>query len=411
MHVFFIPAWYPTTERPIAGCFLREQALALGHFGEGTRVSVSLHGTGSYLLDPRRPKELLRRLLRFVRTPRRNTTAVAPNVVEIERPILEWSMRAGGNLRGMLRSHCANFADAEGIHGRVDLIHAHVGFPAGWVSWQLALRFRRPFIITEHMGPFPLPSLILQKADGSMTERLSAPFLASKQNVAVSPALARVMSSFGITRLTVIPNLVDEERFLAAPYKRSGGDFVFFSLCHLVTDKGVDDLLKAAKIAMAELPALRLVIGGDGPMRGPFEALAERLGISDRVSWLGRVEPAAAPSFYQSCDAFILVSRAETFGLVYVEALACGKPVIATRCGGPESIVHEGNGLLVPIGDVQAIASAMVNMAINSNRYSAEDIRSDFMKRFSRPAVVGQLLTLYRSVLGEVPQSSALERT
>jgi glycosyltransferase involved in cell wall biosynthesis len=84
-----------------------------------------------------------------------------------------------------------------------------------------------------------------------------------------------------------------------------------------------------------------------------------------------------------------------------VEALACGKPVIATRCGGPEAIVHEGNGLLVPIGDVQAIASAMVKVARSSDRYNADDIRNDFMKRFSRPAVVGQLLTLYRSVLAE----------
>jgi glycosyltransferase involved in cell wall biosynthesis len=119
------------------------------------------------------------------------------------------------------------------------------------------------------------------------------------------------------------------------------------------------------------------------------------------------VDPAATPGFYRDCDAFILVSRAETFGVVYVEALASGKPVIATRCGGPEAIVHEGNGLLVPIGDVPAIASAMVKMACNSDRYVAEKIRSDFMKRFSGPAVVGQLLALYRSVLTEPPQQPA----
>jgi glycosyltransferase involved in cell wall biosynthesis len=182
---------------------------------------------------------------------------------------------------------------------------------------------------------------------------------------------------------------------------RADQDFVFFSLCHLVAEKGVDDLLKAARLAMAELPAMRLVIGGDGPMRENLKALAEHLNIADRVTWLGQVDPAAAPSFYRSCDAFILPSRGETFGVVYVEALACGKPVIATRCGGPEAIVHEGNGLLVPIGDVRAIASAMVNMARSRDRYNADDIRNDFMKRFSRPAVVGQLLTLYRSVLAE----------
>jgi glycosyltransferase involved in cell wall biosynthesis len=401
VHVFCIPSWYPTNDRPIAGCFLREQALALGQFGEGTRVSVSLHGTGSYFLDPRNPIVFIQRVLRFCRIYARTIDNVAPNVVEIERPTLEWSLLVGGNMRKVFRSHCANFVEAEEIHGRIDLIHAHVCFPAGWLSWQLALRFHRPFIITEHMGPFPFPSRIFLKPDGSMTERLRAPFLASKKNVAVSPALARVMNSFGIPRLTVIPDVVDEERFVAGSSMRSDQDFVFFSLCHLVAEKGVDDLLKAARLAMAELPAMRLVIGGDGPMRENLEALAEHLNIADRVSWLGQVDPAAAPSFYRSCDVFILASRGETFGVVYAEALACGKPVIATRCGGPEAIVHEGNGLLVPIGDVQAIASAMVNVARSRDRYNADDIRNDFMKRFSRPAVVGQLLTLYRSVLAE----------
>ena len=407
MHVFLIPSWYPTKDRPTAGCFLREQALALGRFGEGARVSVSLHGAGAHLLDPRSPIASIRRLLRFFCAPTRSIETVSSNVVEIERPVVEWSMLLGGNMSGMLRSHYANFVQAEAMYGEVDLIHAHVGFPGGWIAWHLARRFRRPFVITEHMGPFP-PAVFL-RSDGAITERLSAPFLASHRNVAVSPALARVMGRFGIPRVAVIPNLVDEERFSTSARPPSSNNFVFFSLCHLVPEKGVDDLLKAAKCAMAEVPALRLVIGGDGPMRRSLQSLAGRLGISDRVSWLGMVDPLATPGFYRDSDAFILVSRAETFGVVYVEALASGKPVIATRCGGPEAIVHEGNGLLVPIGDVPAIASAMVKMAGNSDRYVAEKIRSDFMKRFSRPAVVGQLLALYRTILNEPLHESAFE--
>ena len=402
MHVFFIPSWYPTEERPVAGCFLREQALALGRFGEGARITISLHGAGAYVLSPRTPIVSMWRLLRFIRASARRVETVSPNVVEIERPILEWSpLLAGGNTGGMLKCHLANFVEAEALNGRVDLIHAHVGFPAGWIAWQLARHFRRPFVITEHMGPFPFPSRAFLRVDGSLTERLSAPFLASARNVAVSPTLARAMAGFGITHVSVIPNLVDEERFSPSPRAHSTRDFVLFSLCNLVEGKGIDDLLKATGRAMAEVSSLRLVVGGDGPMRGALEALAERLGISERVSWLGRVNPAVTPGLYRNCDAFILTSRAETFGVVYVEALACGKPVIATRCGGPEAIVHEGNGLLVPIGDVPAIASAMVKMARNSDHHREKDIRSDFMKRFSRPAVVRQLLVLYRGVLAE----------
>lgn len=410
MHVFFIPSWYPTKERPIAGCFLREQALALGRFGEGTRVSVSLHGAGAYYLNPRTPIVSIRRWLRFLQAPARRIETVSPNVIEIERPVVEWSALAlGGNVRGMLRRHHANFVEAEKIHGRVDLIHAHVGFPAGWIAWQLASRFRRSFVITEHMGPFP--SRVFLKADGSISQRLRAPFLASDGNIAVSPALAHVMREFGIPRPVVIPNLVDEDRFTVSPCSRSRPDFVFFSLCHLVPEKGIDDLLMAASRAMNEIPTLRLVIGGDGPMRSSLEALAQRLGIANRVSWLGMVDPSMTPGLYGSCDAFVLVSHGETFGVVYVEAIASGKPVIATRCGGPEAIIHDGNGLLVPTGNVSAIASAMVEMARHSDRYRAEEIRSDFMKRFSRPAVIQQLLALYRSILVKPPQVATLQAT
>jgi len=346
----------------------------------------------------------MRRFSRFWLACRQNVQALASSVIEIERPIIEWSpWLAGGNTRGMLSSHHANFVQAEQIYGRVDVIHAHVGYPGGWIAWQLSRRFRRPFIITEHMGPFPWR--VFRKADGSLVDRLSASFRASAGNVAVSPALANEMTRHGIPRITIIPNLVDEERFSPVSGARAGGDFVFFSLCHLVAQKGLEELLRATARAMTEIPSIRLVIGGDGSLRNALETLAGHLRISQRVTWLGSVNPASVPAHYQNCDAFILASRSETFGVVCTEALACGKPVIATRCGGPESIVHERNGFLVQNGDVDALAAAMVKIARNPERFRAEEIHRDFLERFSRPAVVRQLLALYRSVIAASSQA------
>ncbi|PWT76725.1 MAG: glycosyltransferase family 4 protein [Chloroflexi bacterium] len=403
MHVFIVPSWYPTKDEPIKGCFLQEEAHALGCIGKDTRISVSLHGTGTYLLDPRSPILSMRRLRGFWDARTRNVEVLAHNIIEIDRPILEWSpWLVGGNTQGMVKSHQANFIEAEQIHGKVDIIHAHVGYPAGWIAWQLSRKFRRPFVITEHMGPFPWR--VFRKADGSLVDRLSAPFAASAGNVAVSPALANEMTRHGIPRITIIPNLVDEERFSPVPRVHAEEDFVFFSLCHLVAQKGLEELLRATARAMAEIPSIRLVIGGDGLLREALKILAHDLRISQRVTWLGSVNPSSAPGHYQNCDAFILASRAETFGVVCTEALACGKPVIATRCGGPESILHERNGILVRNGDVDALAAAMVKMARNPERFPAEQIRHDFLERFSRSAVVQQLLALYRSVIAE-PQT------
>ena len=400
MHVFFVPSWYPTREQPINGCFLREQALALGKFGGGTRVSVSLHGSSDYFVTPKRPLTAIRSLVRFFRAPVRRVESPAPNVIEIERRVVQWSMLlADGNSQGMLRSHALNLLDAENMHGRVDLIHAHVCFPAGWIAWQLANRFKRPYIITEHSGPFPLRPRAFLTSDGTLTERWKNVFAGSRRNVAVSPTLSRTMASYEIPRLTVIPNLVDEDRFSPVLRHRSTNEFVFFTLSHLAPEKGLDNLLEAMALAIREVPSLRLIVGGDGPMRRSLETKAGRLGISRRVTWLGAVDPGDTPDLYRNCDAFILPSRAETFGVVYVEALACGKPVIATRCGGPEAIVDEESGLLVPVGDVPKIAGAMVEMVRDPARFHPDIIRCRFLERFSRPVIVRQILALYRSVL------------
>jgi glycosyltransferase involved in cell wall biosynthesis len=90
-----------------------------------------------------------------------------------------------------------------------------------------------------------------------------------------------------------------------------------------------------------------------------------------------------------------LPSRSETFGVVYVEAIACGKPVLATRCGGPESIVTAENGLLVDTGDVDALAGAMRTMTATARSYDAHAIRRQFLERFSRAAVVDRLEDVY----------------
>jgi glycosyltransferase involved in cell wall biosynthesis len=101
----------------------------------------------------------------------------------------------------------------------------------------------------------------------------------------------------------------------------------------------------------------------------------------------------------QACDAFVLSSHYETFGIVLVEALAFGKPVVATCSGGPECIVHEGNGLLVPVHDEVALGNAMNILRLNLSRYDPEVIRNDCIARFGPRAVIDQLTSLYQEVL------------
>jgi glycosyltransferase involved in cell wall biosynthesis len=102
----------------------------------------------------------------------------------------------------------------------------------------------------------------------------------------------------------------------------------------------------------------------------------------------------------RACDAFVLTSRHESFGVVYAEAIACGKPVIGTRCGGPEDIVTDQNGLLVPVGDVHAIAHALGVMIERARRMDTGAIRADFESRFSSRVVSRRYAELYAEAIG-----------
>jgi glycosyltransferase involved in cell wall biosynthesis len=143
-------------------------------------------------------------------------------------------------------------------------------------------------------------------------------------------------------------------------------------------------------------------IGGDGPQRASYRAKAQALGLNDRVRWLGPVSRTEAPKLFRDCHIFVMPSRHETFGVVYAEAIASGKPVIATRCGGPESIVNAINGQLVDVGDVTGLARVMADMAARWHDYNPQAIRQDFEARFSRQAVVQQLRALYHQILKQV---------
>jgi glycosyltransferase involved in cell wall biosynthesis len=211
--------------------------------------------------------------------------------------------------------------------------------------------------------------------------------------VAVSPALADRMASFGILRPVVIPNLVDESIFYPEPARP--GRFSFLTVCSITQAKGVDTLIRAIASWAPNPEEVEFRVVGEGAQLQEFHQLAEALGVADRIQWLGAVSRDTIPDLFRACHAFVLPSEFETFGMVYAEAVACGKPVIATRCGGPESILNEENGVLVNVGDTIQLAEAMRDLRDNYGRFDAGRIRADFMARFSRRAVTTRLAKLY----------------
>lgn len=394
MNLFLLPSWYPSASVPLSGCFIQEQAQALAALAPDVRVIVSRWGQGDNGLPVRDVPRMLHKLWWRLRQ-KNDVVKGDENWWEVFNPALEFSERTPwGHARQFLAVNRRNFQLAQQRFGPIDLIHAHVSYPGGYIASLLSQEFGVPYVLTEHMGPFPFPKLM---RGGQPVPEIAQAFRLAAASIAVSPSLSQRVASFGYPTPRVIPNMVDERAFsLGEP---SSSKTVFFTLCGISEQKGIDHLLEA--IALWNPPADRFEfrIGGDGPERAAYEAEARALGLADRVRWLGPVSRAQVPKLFADCHIYVMPSRHETFGVVYAEAIASGKPIIATRCGGPEFIVNATNGVLVDVGDVPALSQAMQTMAARWADYNPHAIRQDFEQRFSRSAVVRQLRALYQEIL------------
>ncbi len=229
---------------------------------------------------------------------------------------------------------------------------------------------------------------------------------AERQNLH-SPPFAKGGKELGRER-TVEPSSEFRVPRAALPVPTSGfqlstSDFIVGVAGRLAAEKGVSVLLEAMKDVLARVPKARLVVAGDGPERPALERQARDLGIDNRVAFLGM--RADLPRVLAALDVFVLPSLYEGFGLVVLEAMAVGVPVIATRVGGVPEVIEDGvTGLLVPAGDAKKLAEAVFRLEDNPRQAEALADRGSarLQTDFSLPAMIDAVEGLYFAVLRQV---------
>ncbi len=400
MRLFIIPSWCPNAENPLLGSFFIEQANTLAKLRPDWKIALCCADLqGSYV--PKRAKSWLGFSKRFFSHATMSVEKKISGLLYYKtfRPYAFFSRRCHDRqLNAMLQMLKPALEDFISRHGKPDLLHAQASFPAGAAAVRLGAALDIPVAITEHMGPFPWPSHYT--SDGRVIPQIIEAFAGSALVSAVSSSLAKQIKDLALpnsSNICVIPNFVDESIFrptLAKPTQNS--QLSFISVGWPSTEKGTRILLEA--FAKLDVPAT-LSIVGDSPNIYNFMKKATELRIQNKIIWHGNVPRDVMPSLYQAADIFVLPSQYETFGISYLEAIACGKPVIATRCGGPEDFVDKSNGVLVAVDDKNALAAAMQNMATNINLYDTTTIRNHFLAHFSSSAVVEKLDIWYHSAL------------
>ena len=298
---------------------------------------------------------------------------------------------------------------------RFDLVHLHFPFYTGAEFVSLA---RLPYVVTYHQdvklaGLLGFGTRIHGRTFGNVVLRRAARVCPTSldyfEHSAYSDFLERSSDS-----IVELPNGVDTRVFQPGPIDtamraRYGiPPDVCLALFVGAQDrahyfKGVPTLLRA----VARQPKMHLVLAGDGDLRADFERLSTELGITDRVVFVGRVDGATLPSLYRAADVLVLPSetRGEAFGMVLLEAMASGRPVVASDLPGVRSVVsHGADGLLTEAGNVDALVETLgtfQRMSRAERLRLGEAGRCKVEARYDWEQIGRKLEALYFDVLAE----------
>lgn len=286
--------------------------------------------------------------------------------------VARWAdgLRARGNhvtivdLMGRRRRPLARLAYLRELRSRIRaaarepraIINLHY-VPSGWLA--LALRGLHPMVASvwgdDVVGSIP------GMRGAWRARQLRGLLAASEARTATSVYLRGVVRErFGLDS-RLVPFGVETSVFTPAP--RASGGPVRIGFVKWLEDTYGPDILISAFARVASVADVELVLVGDGPMESSLRQQAAALGVDQRVSFLGRMPHESLPRLFQSLDVLAMPSRRESFGLSALEASACGIPVVASRVGGvPEVVLDDETGLLVPPGDPELLAAALVRL-------------------------------------------------
>jgi glycosyltransferase involved in cell wall biosynthesis len=386
LHILILPSWYPTATAPTAGVFFREQAQALRQ--AGIRVGVVYPDMRS--LRTLRLSGLSANRFQITGTDENGLATLRYN---------GWALPKLRSLHQTLwvRSALALTEAYLDRVGRPDLVHAHGARLAGVGAQTIRARLGLPYLLTEHASAFARGDVPLWEKP-----RVTAAFAGAMQIMAVSPAMAEMLRPYVGDRVAaIVPNLANTTFFLLPPAARAAPPFRFLAVSALTPKKAVHVLIRAFAEAFRDRPHVLLEIGGDGPERPTLIRLAHELGVGPQVRFLGRLSRPAVRDAMWRAHRFVLTSPWESFSVVLLEAMSTGLRVIATRSGGPESIVTDEGGRLVPVGRLDALATAMVEEQAAGvlDGTSEEVIRRSVEQRFGPAAFAEKVARHYREAI------------
>jgi len=288
------------------------------------------------------------------------------------------------------------------LYGKPDIIHAHNCLYAGLAAARISREVGIPFVLTEHNSALQGQTLSL-RSQRHIREVLRSAATISAVGSRLAKSLAPLTPTSEKDSIVVLGNLLDP--FIEASAKSIAphpvrtnleSHFTVLAIGALISVKNHQLLLKAFAAAFLGDESARLRIGGEGQLKTMLCDLAIDLGIGSQVDFLGPLTRDQVIDEMSKCDALVSSSLVETFGVVLIEAMAFGRPVVATRCGGPEDIINGENGILVDI-DEASLAKGLRD--IRKANFDPRIIQEGCFSAYGSDSFFKRLMKLYQTTI------------
>lgn len=375
MNIFIISRGYPTKQDPTWGCFEKDQAKALTELGH----KVTILSVDTRFRKYWRPIGIQTMqengLLCF------NIFLFPYSLLffipkQIKEAFYAWQLEL-------------IYKRAVKLCGKPDVLYSHYIQNTEKATF-IKRKHNIPLVAIEHwskMGYHPIPEEIIRTAKNVYPK--------TNQLLTVSSALQKNIQNQVGTESIVVPNMVSRNYFYK-PKSNTSNTIKIVTTGRLIPEKHFDMLIEA--LANINHP-FELNIIGNGPYREQLQECINKNKMQQCIRLLGFKTQDEIVSILQDSDLFVLPSQSETFGVAYVEALACGLPIIATDCGGPRDIVRPQNGLIIPVNDLAALENSINYVIENISKYDGKAIAKDCQLRFSPEVIAKQLTSIFEDVI------------
>lgn len=383
--LFLVNAW-PSEKNPIDGIYHKDQVEAL--IKKNLEIDV-------VLLRIKSLKDIFKRKFKSNSTQHFG----GYNLHIIERYNIIPKLRYGPLLLAQYYFYFIQYFKKNLCTEEYDIVHAHNLIYMGLI----AARFKKNYknyigiIVTEHSTAYSRK--LVTKSQLQLIINYACHI---KYILPVGFGLKKILANyFDSNKIIQVNNVIDIDRFRPKLNKISTKitPFIFLSIGTITTVKGFDILIRAfSKLTNRNT---RLIIGGIGPMKEEIQKLISELKLEDRVKLIGLINNLDVPRYMAESNAFILVSRHETFGIVFAEAIASGIPVIASKTGGPDHFIDKDVGILVNVNDIEGTTIAMEKIIHNYNNYDKAKIRNKAYQ-FSEKAFSTKIIKIYKNALESI---------